>query len=113
MKKPTRPQKVAQRILEVLTEALRHEVNDPHLKGVVLTHAEVSRDLSFAKIYFMLAEDTAALDLVLKGFDRATGFFRSKIAASIELRIVPGLKFHLDDSLQRAERIRQLLENVE
>jgi ribosome-binding factor A len=43
----------------------------------------------------------------------ATGFLRHELGTRLALRYVPNLTFHLDDSLERSQRIMQLLDQLE
>lgn len=88
---------------------LREEFKDPRVQWVTVASVEVSRDLSYAKIYITVLEDDK-VHQTLKILNRAAGFFRSHLAKKIHLRIVPELHFLFDDSTRRGIRITSLLE---
>ena len=87
---------------------LRHAIDDPRLRGVVVTDVEVTPDLSLAKVYLGVAEDAAA-ERVLQGAATACGFLRKQLASALYLRAVPRLAFKIDPAFAAATRIEELL----
>ena len=47
-----RAKRIAQQIQQTLSELIRRELRDPRLGMVTLTEVRVSKDLSYAKVYF-------------------------------------------------------------
>lgn len=107
----TRRQKqVSNLIQEELGGLLEKKVSDPRLDFVTITAVEVSPNLRQAHIYVSTLGDQQA---AMEGFDHAASFLRRELASRVALRYVPELIFHPDISLQRGERIFQLLEGIE
>ena len=78
-----------------------------------MSSVEVSRDLAHAKVYVtFLDEDEEASQPALKALARAAGFLRSGLARRLKLRTVPELRFVLDTSILRGERLRALIEDA-
>lgn len=105
------------RVGEVIRHALvqlldRGEANDPGLDGVSVTVTEVrvSPNLRNATAFVMPLGGTGS-DEILKSLNRASSFFRHRIAGEIDLRRLPTLSFELDDSFDNAGRIDALLRN--
>lgn len=77
---------------------------------ITVTGVRVSPDLGIAKVYlsFFPAEDKLS---VLQHVRDMTSKLRGELGHRVgkQLRIVPELNFYLDDSLDRAEEIDQLL----
>jgi ribosome-binding factor A len=102
---------VAEELRERLAEVFAQRVSDPRLRGLTVCGVRISPDLSFARVFYRprpgaeVAEVEAALA-------RAKPFVRRAIASGLKLRRVPELDFRLDDSLDRAERIEQILREV-
>jgi ribosome-binding factor A len=107
----TRRQKqVSSLIQEDLGDLLEKKVRDPRLDFVTITGVEVSPNLRQAHIYVStLGNQQEAME----GFDHAVGFLRRELGSRLALRYVPELIFHLDTSLERGERIDQLLEEIQ
>jgi ribosome-binding factor A len=105
-----RSQRVAQSIHRSLSELLRDDVRDARLRDVTLTHVDLTRDLSVAKVYYTvrdLDDDEAA-----KAFASAAGFLRRELARQIRLRVMPELRFIRDESIERGESLSALIDAV-
>ena len=107
-----RSDRVGDLLLEMVSELLLREVNDPRIGPVTLTGTEVSKDLKHAKIYFSLLTGSEGKAEVVAGLKSATGFIRARIAKELKLRSVPTIEFVYDDTEERARRIEDLLEQV-
>jgi ribosome-binding factor A len=107
----TRRQKqVGNLIQKELGDLLEKKASDPRLDFATITAVEVSPDLRQAHIYVSaLGNQQEAME----GFDHAIGFLRHELGSHLALRYVPELIFHLDTSLERGERIDQLLEEIQ
>jgi ribosome-binding factor A len=102
---------VADLIQRELSDLLRREVRDPHVGMVTLTSVDVSPDLSHAKVYFTLL-DAAKRDATGRALQRAAGFLRSQLAHRMKMYTTPELRFVYDESVERGDRISQLIDSV-
>ena len=89
---------------------LKQETKDPRLKQVVITDVIVSRDLTSAKIFFSVDEDS--INIVTPLLDKASGFFRSSLSKSLDLRHTPTLSFIYDTAPNTGARIDDLLSKL-
>ena len=99
-------------MLRTLNELVRFETKDPALTGVSLTAIELSRDLSVAKVYFSLLNPDDDPEPALQGLQRASGFLRGKLGATLNVRHVPELRFLHDDSVAQGIEISRLIERA-
>ncbi|NLJ75552.1 MAG: 30S ribosome-binding factor RbfA [Firmicutes bacterium] len=104
--------RVGEEIKREVSMIIAQEVKDPRLGMLSITDVEVSRDLSFAKIYFSVLGDEKERELTLAGLNRATGFIRSELAKRIRVRHTPEISFHYDPSLVQGARINALLKDL-
>jgi ribosome-binding factor A len=104
-----RSDRVGDLLLELVSELLMREVNDPRIGPVTLTGAAVTDDLRQAKIYFNLLTGSEGKDEALAGLKSAAGFIRRSVAKDLKLRLVPTIEFVYDDTEERARRIDELL----
>lgn len=105
-----RKNKVAAEIQRILNELLLSEVKDPRLTGVSVSAVEVSGDLGVATVFFStISLDDNPSD-VREGFEKARGFFRSRVAEALRLRRVPELRFRHDTSARRGVEIGRLID---
>jgi ribosome-binding factor A len=49
---------------------------------------------------------------VLKGLESASGFIRRELAAQIDLRVFPKLRFHWDVTPENAEKVERILADI-
>ena len=113
----TKEFKRADRVAELfqieLGNLLQRDVADPRLKNVTITLIKVTDDLGLAKVYFTMLEPNAEkIREVLKGLKSASGFFRSHLAAVIQLRKVPTLMFYYDEHIERVSKMTSLIERT-
>ncbi|MBN2385872.1 MAG: 30S ribosome-binding factor RbfA [Anaerolineales bacterium] len=108
----TRLQRIADRIRQELSEMLIQEVSDPRLHMIYITDARVDRELAFADIYVSAIEGATRSAEILEGLESASGFLRRLLAARIELRTMPRLRFHWDPTPENADHIERLLASL-
>jgi ribosome-binding factor A len=104
-----RLQRIADRIRQELSEVLIREINDPRLQQIYVTDVKVDRELAFADIYVSAVEGVSRSADVLAGLESASGFLRRTLAARVELRAFPRLRFHWDMTPENADQIEQKL----
>ena len=91
---------------------LIREISDPRLQQIYITDAKVDRELAFADIYVSAVEGSERSQEILAGLESASGFIRRQLAARIELRTFPRLRFHWDPTPENADRIEKLLSQM-
>jgi len=104
-----RIKRIEDRIQQVMSELLIHEVNDPRLKQIFITDVKVDRELAFANVYVSAVEGASRSEEVLAGLESASGFLRRILSSKVELRAFPKLKFHWDPTPENADHIEKLL----
>ena len=113
-KQSPRTRRVADRIQVELGEILAARTENPRLRTLTVTGAEVSRDLSIVKVWVasgtLRKEDEAH---TLHELEKAAPYFRSLLAPRLKLRIVPVIHFEIDHSLEAGARIEQLLREIQ
>ena len=88
---------------------LIREISDPRLQQIYVTDAKVDKELAFADIYVSAVEGSERSQEILAGLESASGFIRRQLAARIELRTFPRLRFHWDPTPENADHIEKLL----
>lgn len=105
-----RMHKIQDLIHRTVATLLREEFKDPRIGLVTVMSVEVSRDLSFAKVYISVLEEDKVKE-TLNVLNKASGFFRTHLAKTCHLRLVPKIKFEFDESVRRGARIDSLLKD--
>lgn len=105
--------RISEEIKKVLSEILLNGLKDPRVTSMTtVTEVKVTRDLSYANVYISVLGNKKEKEESLKGLQNAKGFLRSEIGKKIDLRHVPEPVFHLDETLEHASRIEQLIKKV-
>lgn len=107
-----RLQRIADRILEEISEMLIMDIADPRLTGVTVTEVNIDRELAFANIYVSAVEGQERASEVLEAFNHAKGFIRSQLADRIELRSHPNLRFYWDPTPERVDKIERIINEL-
>ena len=89
---------------------LKQETKDPRLKQVVITDVIVSRDLTSAKVFFSVDEESNKIVATL--LNKASGFFRSSLSKTLDLRHTPTLSFIYDTAPNTGARMDDLLSKL-
>jgi ribosome-binding factor A len=113
MKEFDRTERIGAEMRRELAAILRDEVRDPRLRQVTIQEVRVSRDLSWAKVYFTcfpLDEGSQEQARLLNG--RLASFLRAQLARRIRLRIIPQLHFVHDESIARGEHLSSLIDGA-
>ena len=105
-----RTERVNELMRRELVLLLKQETKDPRLKQVVITDVIVSRDLTSAKIFFSVDEDS--INIVTPLLNKASGFFRSSLSKTLDLRHTPTLSFIYDTAPNTGARIDNLLSKL-
>jgi len=83
-------------------------VREHGLPSMSVSDVEVTRDLAHAKV-FVTALHSEGAAAAVKALKELTPELRYQLGRSLSMRHVPELHFHYDDSVDRGERIEELL----
>jgi ribosome-binding factor A len=102
-----RSSRVAHQIQRALSELIRREVRDPRLGMVTLTEVQVSKDLSYAKVFYSVlgAEKSIAQEIL----DEAADMLRGPVGRALGLRHSPELRFVNDELIERGAKLSALI----
>lgn len=97
-----------------LSQIIR-DIKDPRVSRALIsiTGVDCTADLKYAKIFYSSIETNADYGEIQKGFVSAAGFIRGQLAARLNLRITPELKFIHDDSMEIGANITKLIKKVQ
>src|SRR5438552_7632076 len=102
--------RVAEAIREVASETILYELQDPRVKMVTVTRAEVSGDLQHAKVYVSVMGSEREQQLTLHGLKHASGFVQSRLADRLQTRFTPVVTFVLDQGVKNALAVSRILQ---
>ena len=103
-----RSDRVSAQLRRELGKIVHETVRNHGLPSLSVSDVEITRDLAHAKVFVtaLLEESSAAAVKALKAL---TPEMRYQLGRAMKLRHVPELHFHYDDSVDRGERINNLL----
>jgi ribosome-binding factor A len=106
-----RQHRVAEQIRKDLGQILMTEHGDLFAK-MTFSEVRLSTDLSHAKIFVSIRSTGQDQEIVLKELMHRNKSIRRSLASKLRIRAVPLLRFLLDESLDRAETVGRLLEEL-
>jgi ribosome-binding factor A len=108
-----RIQRVNTLLRHEISELLKRQVKDPRLGTfIIVTEVSTSPDLKYAKIFVSCIASEEEKQETLSVLASASGFFRRELAKHLDLPRIPELNFQWDDSIERGDRLLQLIDKV-
>ncbi|RTR32858.1 30S ribosome-binding factor RbfA [Shewanella atlantica] len=109
----SRTRRIAQQLQQELAQVLQRDIKDPRIGFVTVNDVDVSRDLSYAKVFVtFFEEDEKLVQEKVEALDAAAGYIRSLVAGRMKLRVMPELRFVYDASLVEGMRMSNLVSRV-
>lgn len=103
-----RTDRVSAQLRRELGTLVHEAVREHGLPSVSVSDVEVTRDLAHAKVFVTALQPERAAE-AMQGLKELTRPLRYELGRAMQLRHVPELHFHYDDSVDRGERIENLL----
>ncbi len=110
--KSNRLLRVGEEIKKELATLLSFKDEEYRGKFLTVTEARISKDLHYADVWVMVMADSATQVANLKQLNSDAWRFRKEIAGKLYMRHIPQLRFHLDSTLDNAEKIDGLLRST-
>ena len=114
IKKPmnsNRGEKIASKVQTLVAEILQHDfMDDDLIRGVSLVGAESHGGMQFVKLFFYVRSNR---DETQRRLDEITKMVRFSLAQKMNQKYTPEIRFVYDDTLERADRIEELLKNLD
>ena len=106
-----RTDRVAELLQRELSQFIQLEIKDPRLPAfVTISSVTVSRDLSYAKVYFtILSGDKQETATIL---NHASSYLRSLLAKTMKLYTMPELHFVYDESIEYGKNLSKLIDEA-
>jgi ribosome-binding factor A len=104
--------RMAEAIREVVATTILFEVADPRVRLVTVLRVEVSGDLKSATVYVSIMGTEADRQQAFRGLIHATGYLQARVAARLQTRFTPVLKFKHDDSVKKSVELTRLIEEA-
>ncbi|MBM3248270.1 MAG: 30S ribosome-binding factor RbfA [Candidatus Omnitrophica bacterium] len=108
----SRIEKLNQQFKREISSIVQNELNDPRLGFITINRVEITRDLSYAKVYFSVLANAKKTQKVEKGLLSAAGYIRKLLSDRIKTRLTPELIFKLDKSTEYSVHIAEEIERL-
>jgi ribosome-binding factor A len=110
-----RNRRVADRIQRELAGLMQRELPHAELGFVTVSAVEVSPDLKQARVYvtsFGAAVQGSSNERLAALLNEQAGHYRSHLAHALTMRSVPKLQFVADASIERGDRLSELIDSL-
>ncbi len=106
----SRAARVQELIHAEVSEMLQRRIKDPRVQGLVtVVEVEVTGDLRRATVFVSVYGDSSSRKRAMKGLQHATGFVRHELFKRLDMKRVPEITFKLDERIDYARHIEELL----
>ncbi|HET7900749.1 MAG TPA: 30S ribosome-binding factor RbfA [Candidatus Nanopelagicales bacterium] len=106
-----RMRRVDESLRKVLADGVER-LGDPAVGFVTVTGVRASSDFSQAVVYVSVLGGEKRRARSMRALERAHGVLQRKIATELRLRRTPQLIFHYDETVDRALRMHELIDQV-
>lgn len=105
--------RINEEIKKNVSSIIQNKVKDPRISSLVsVTRVEVTRDLSYAKVFISVFGDEKSKGDTVKALKSSAGFIRSELAHLVRIRHIPQILIELDESFERGMHINSLLTKI-
>ena len=104
-------ERIASTLKREISYIISNEIKDKDIKFVTITACKVTNDLSFAKVYFTVFDQTKK-ESTLKALNNASGFIRKLLMDRVDIRHMPELQFVYDESIEYGQKIENIIERI-
>ncbi|HEU0021921.1 MAG TPA: 30S ribosome-binding factor RbfA [Dehalococcoidia bacterium] len=96
-----------------LSQIIFRQIKDPRIGGVItITQVKTASDLRTARVFVSVLGDDATRHSTLEGIQSASTFLRRELRDRLNLRYVPFMKFELDQSIEDADHLLRVIDQL-
>ena len=108
-----RTDRINEQLREEISILLIRSIKDPRLNGVIsITRVVSSNDLRSARAYVSVMGNDQTKQEALAGIRSAASFLRRELRNRINMKHTPFLTYELDDSMEEADQLIRLMNQV-
>src|SRR5688572_27939909 len=108
-----RTERLGEEVREEIAQMIAGELKDPRIGFVTVTRVQLATDLRNARVYVAILGTPEERKKTLAGLRAAAGFMRRSLGESLRLRYTPELSFQYDEGAEHADRVEQLLDEIQ
>jgi|TARA_R110002095_G_scaffold155426_1_gene135001 ribosome-binding factor A len=108
-------QRVERQLQRELAGVIQREVKDPDVGFATVSGVEVTKDLAVAKVFISVLTTRQDQDkkTSIVALNRAANYIHGLVSKRMRMRMVPELRFFLDESVEQGIKIDALLRSTE
>ena len=111
-KNEARLNRINEELKKELSQVLNYELKNPNVTGMLsVTKVKITPDFKYAKVYVSIL-NSKSINKTMEDLKESSGFIRSRLAKTVNLRITPELFFEVDDSLEYGAKIDSILKDL-
>ena len=96
-----------------LSQIISRQIKDPRIGVVVtITQVKTAHDLRTARVFVSVLGDQATRLSTLEGIQSASTFLRRELRDRLNMRYVPFMKFELDQSIEDADNLLRIIDQL-
>tara|TARA_B100000929_G_scaffold178073_1_gene141073 strand:+ start:325 stop:720 length:396 start_codon:yes stop_codon:yes gene_type:complete len=108
-----RTDRINEQLREEISMLLTRSIKDPRLNGIIsITRVISSGDLRSARVYISVMGNNQTKREALAGIQSAASFLRRELRDRINMKHTPFLTYELDDSMEEADQLLRLMNQV-
>lgn len=97
-------------IQKAISEIINYKLANPNINGIIsVVNVDTTADYEYSKIYVSVFTPNGNKEDVFNQIKHSAGFIRRELASMVNMRQVPYLQFHLDNSLEQHDIIENLI----
>lgn len=99
-------------IRKEISQIIQFKVKDPKIGFVTVSDVRVTNDYSYAKVYVSFLGKEERKEAGMLALNKSKGFIRSELSKILTTYKVPTLIFEHDNTLQKGNRIEEILQTI-
>ncbi len=107
-----RTERVANLIREVIGEMFLREIDTSSCGLLTVTEVIMTPDLRLAKVYISHFNSGKKNEEIMQFLDEHNKAVRMRIGRAVRLKFTPEIRFYIDETLNKAARIEELLSRI-
>lgn len=106
--------RIESEINRVLSDAIYNGIKDNRINPSItsITKVSLTNDMGICYVKISVLGDEKQKEKTLSGLESANGYFKKRLAESLDLRHTPRLVFKLDESFEKGLMMNELISKV-
>ena len=108
-----RSKRICESIKKEISSVIVNELDDPRISFVTVSNVKLTSDLKRAKIYVSILGNNTTQETTMYGLRNARKFIQGQVARRLNIKYMPIISFHVDDSLKKMTHIDNLIAGID